>query len=525
MRRTPCKSFAFIIALASLAACGAPESLTFNAEPTATATEALKTTANQKVSGDSSRSATTATLAITTLGKGTAVAGYASKPSGAPTAAWSFSPDAGVTWSEHRSDEQGDFQWPAAPVNDGPFAYYGDAPTMIALDAFPGVVVAVVSAYGTHAAAVDAVALVSTDGGAHFKNPTLITTESYADKPGAAPVLEYLTAGPVVGTSGGAGAGVWALYRDHQVWFMRKLAYDAASQSMKIAGADARIPVKIEEDSGKESRYPVGPSSIVAAIDATGDEIVHVAWASYDNRLDTCPIVPANLAKIIVEWGYASAYWSPAVGIVGDWQPKHSLGYDDFWPRCIGAGTRLFKNTVRPVIAVDPVSQSVWTAYVTGSFTDGSQINVDRTSTVTNNTFGQYVLFSTLTDTGDPLPGVHDQWAPTLAILHAPGGALPTIAVTWRDTRDDPASPGTHTSLWGGFSHAETMNPIEPLAFSVGRITPLSLGPQAVPWALTDFWGRYDGIAADPTTGDFMVAWADNRGGGKTQVWTSRIAP
>jgi hypothetical protein len=130
-----------------------------------------------------------------------------------------------------------------------------------------------------------------------------------------------------------------------------------------------------------------------------------------------------------------------------------------------------------------------------------------------------------MNDSGGPLAGVHDQWGPSLAVIHPVGAVQPTVAVTWHDTRDDPASPGAKTSIWGAFSHSETMDPGSHLVFSAGRITPLTPGPQAVPWALTDFWGRYDGIAANPATGDFLVAWGDSRSGGKTEVWTSRIAP
>ncbi len=525
MRRTPRSCFLVVIAVASLAACGAPADLPFDADPTGRAQEALTATENQRVPSDPLRSATAISLATTTLGKGTVIAGYASKPAGAPTAAWLFSPDAGVSWSEHRSDEEGEFQWPKAPVNDGHFAYYGDAPTMVALDAFPGVVVAVVSAYGTHASAVDAIALVSTDGGAHFKNPTLITTESYADMPGAAPVLEYVTAGPVLGSSGDAGTGVWALYRDHQTWFMRRLAYDVVSQRMKLAGKDARIPVLITKGFGDELTEPAGPSSILSSVNEKGEETVLVASSTHDNRLDTCPLVDSAAVRVNVEWRLSAARWSPTGGLIQGWDRNKSLASDDRWPRCLGAGTRLFKNSIRPVIAVDPVSHTVWSAHSESNYMGGAQIVVVRLAAPPANTFADLILSSKETDSGDPLPGIHDQWGPTLAILHPAGEVLPTIAVTWHDTRDDPASPGAKTSLWGGFSHSETMNPVEPLIFSVGRITPLSAGPQAVPWALTDFWGRYDGIAANPATGDFLVAWGDSRSGGKTEVWTSRIAP
>ncbi|MFS8068414.1 MAG: hypothetical protein ACMG6S_18810, partial [Byssovorax sp.] len=128
MRRMHLSCCASVIVLASVAACGAPDDSPFDAEPLGTAPEALKATANQNIPSDPSRSAAAISLATTTLGNGTTVAGYASKPTGAPTAAWSFSPDAGVSWSAHRSDEAGEFQWPEAPVNDGTFAYYGDAP-------------------------------------------------------------------------------------------------------------------------------------------------------------------------------------------------------------------------------------------------------------------------------------------------------------------------------------------------------------------------------------------------------------
>lgn len=528
MRRTPRSCFAVVIALGSLAACGAPDELPFDAEPVATATEAFTATANQKASGDSSRGATAVSLVTTMLGKGTAVAGYASKPAGAPTAAWSFSPDAGVSWSAHRSDEAGEFQWPAAPVNDGPFAYYGDAPTLVALEAFPGVVVAVVSAYGEHASAVDAIALVSTDGGAHFKNPTLITTESYADRPGAAPVLEYVTAGPVVGTSGGAGEGVWTAYRDHQAWFMRKLAYDPASQRMKIAGEDTRIPISMIKHSGDALTEPAGPSSILAIINTNGEEVVQVAWSSYDNRLDTCPSAAPRSTPWRVEWNVAAAQWSSTVGLVGGWLKGKSLFDDNYWPRCLGAGGRFFKNTIQPRLAADPVSHTVWAATNSSDGKSGTSISIYRLAEhpFDATTLGDWILRSTKQENGDPLLGVHDQWGPTLAVLRSVGDALPTIAVTWHDTRDDPASPGLTTTLWGGFSHSEAVaDMFAPIVFSVGRVTPLSANAQPVPWALSDFWGRYDGIAASPATGDFLVAWSDSRAGGKTEIWTSRITP
>lgn len=338
-------------------------------------------------------------------------------------------------------------------------------------------------------------------------------------------MLEYVTAGPVLGVSGGAGAGVWALYRDHQIWFIRKLVYDASSQSMKFVGADTRTPVETIRDNEKKLTQPVGPSSILSVINENGDEIVHVGWPSYDNRLDICPSPSTESSRADVEWWLARAQWSSTAGILGGWQPGYSFGHDTYWPRCIGAGTRFFKNTVRPVIAVDPVSRTVWGAHNANNLKNGSEIRIYRLAAPPANTFGDNILSSTMTDTGEPLYGVHDQWGPTLAILHAAGDELPTIAVTWHDTRDDPANPGATTSLWGGFSHSETKDPVEPIVFSVGRITPLSAGPQAVPWPLTDFWGRYGGIVAAPVKGDFLVAWSDNRGGGKTAIWTSRIAP
>lgn len=526
MRRTPRSCFAFVIVLASVAACGAPDDSPFDAEPPGTAPEALKTTANQNIPSDPSRSAAAISLVTTALGTGTTVAGYASKPAGAPTAAWSFSPDAGVSWTAHRSDEAGEFQWPEAPVNDGPFAYYGDAPTLVALDAFPGVVVAVVSAYGNHASAVDAIALVSTDGGAHFKNPTLITTESYADMPGAAPVLEYVTAGAVIGSSGGAGAGVWTLYRDHQVWFMRKLAYDVASQSMKLSGADARIPVSITKNYKDDPlTEPAGPSSILSYINEKGEETVLVASSTHDNRLDTCPLADPQSTGIEVQWRLSTAQWSSTGGLLEGWGKSRSLGEDLSWPRCIGAGGRFFKNIIRPVITVDPENYTIWAAHNESRYKSGSEIIVYRVGGPFVQSYADRILSSALTDSGDPLPGVHDQWGPTLAILHAAGEPFPTVALTWHDTRDDPASPGAKTSLWGAFTHSDSLEMFLTLDFTVGRITPLAPGPQAVPWALTDIWGRYDGIVASPATGDFLVAWGDNRAGGKTQIWTSRIAP
>lgn len=512
----------FLVALASLAACGAPDGVPVDRQPTGPAPQSFKASINQSASGDPSRSASTLSVATTTLGKGTAVIGYASKPVGAPTAAWSFSLDAGASWSAHRSDEEGEFHWPDPPVSSDSFAYYGDAPTMISLDAFPGVVVAVVSAYGTQAAAIDVILLLSTDGGAHFKDPRLVYTE-YLDQAGAAPAIEYVTAGPLIGSGEGAGATVWTLFRNHKYWAMHRYTYDPISQRLQtvIENYSPYINLNLDETTNK---IPTGPASILATFNAMGKETVYIAWPSYDNQFDTCPSQTPLSPTVDVRWRLSFASVVDKNNNL-DTSAGIDLDHDTSWPRCLGDGTELFKNNPRSALVMDPVSHTFWVAHNRSVAKAGSEVVVHRVPETLTNLVGGAPLSATLNDSGGALAGVHDQWAPSLALVHPVGALQPTVAVAWHDMRDDPASPGTRTSIWGAFTQSEAMDPAEPLVFSAGRITPLIPGPQAVPWALTDYWGRYDGMAANPATGDFLVAWGDNRSGGKTQVWTSRIAP
>src|SRR5512132_430375 len=330
MRKLPYR-LAFAAPLASLAACGAPDEISFDPRPAGTAPQSFKASANQRASSDPSRSATAFSAATTMLGKGTAVIGYASKPIGAPTAAWSFSADAGVTWSDHRSDEEGEFQWPKPPVGNGLFSYYGDAPTMISLDAFPGVVVATVSAYGPNAAAIDVIVLVSTDGGAHFKNPVLVYSMAKPIAPGESPAIDYVTAGPLVGPGEGAGATVWTLFRNHELWRIHKYTYNPISERMETKTVFSDY-VALNLDS-THNKVPTGPASILASFDGMGMETIYVAWPSYDNHFDACPSSSPLSATVDVRWRLSYVPWTDGFGFEDYWKAI-DLGHDASWPRC-----------------------------------------------------------------------------------------------------------------------------------------------------------------------------------------------
>jgi hypothetical protein len=46
-----------------------------------------------------------------------------------------------------------------------------------------------------------------------------------------------------------------------------------------------------------------------------------------------------------------------------------------------------------------------------------------------------------------------------------------------------------------------------------------------VPWKLQDWWGDYEGLAADDFSHGFVGAWADNRIDGPLVVWSGVLSP
>jgi hypothetical protein len=94
------------------------------------------------------------------------------------------------------------------------------------------------------------------------------------------------------------------------------------------------------------------------------------------------------------------------------------------------------------------------------------------------------------------------------------------LIATWHDTQGDTMGNNkvaryAVTSTNGGTNWS-----------GVTRISNIPVGGTGtIPWTLTDHWKDYEGAAPSASNGVFLAAWADNRAGGATQIWSTSVTP
>ena len=122
-----------------------------------------------------------------------------------------------------------------------------------------------------------------------------------------------------------------------------------------------------------------------------------------------------------------------------------------------------------------------------------------------------------------------EQWGPAAATSTVPQSPGSIAVLTWREARRNAAMK---TFIYGA-----SFTPLLPLNWSFFNVSAATGPGQDIPWTQTgriDFitqsgWGKYDGVAGDPISGQFYAAWGDNRidqtAGARLNVWGATVNP
>jgi hypothetical protein len=465
--------------------------------------EALTVVSNALASGAAMQATAYRETSVAIDGAGTAIvasidtdlpgATYCSHNAWAVSTNWnSGSP----TWTQHTSNLE---DWlPKPTLSDGSTShcYVGD-PTILATGPNGQFVY---TSLITNGLVQDAVIGVSTDSGASFKNPVVVSTgasgNGFVDQPIAA-----------VDRSSGV---IWYLWRQTSSpvqWYMRKMHVNAGTGAIvfdtspiKVMGTGAPAPLA----SAKSFTIGVGSPKTISTL--------WVAWPDSDDSGNQC--LPGSAgATLNTNW-----YVSKTTDNGATWTQSASIYHDAAWPECVGPSNlgnvsgysnEYGENRNRPQFVYDDVDMTCFLAF-NHSSANGTVIEVFRSGG------GPWTSAYKV-----PKPvALHDQWDPALGYVHKTGEIRGRLMVTWYDTRDDLVSNNKVSRYAASSTDGGTTWTGTPLRISIGT---------GVPWVLRDDWVDYDGVAGNPVDGAFVAAWADMRNatsiGQYPSVWAAGLVP